>query len=414
MRYRDPLLLGLLIILICGALIGLTWMNYRFSVQNPGGNDFLARWMGARKWLIEGISPYDQRVSLATQEMIYGHPADPEKGEDINHFVYPLTSMIFFAPFGLLEYLPARALWMTVLELSLVGLAIVSMRLVRWQPKPLWIVLLVLFNLLWYHGVRTIVIGQFAAIEALLIVAALLMIRDKKDIGAGILLALSTSKPQMAFLVIPFILIWAYSRRRFYLIWSFFASMLGLFILSLVFIPDWPLQMLQQILEYPSYTRTGSPLDIIAANVPGLSTKLNMILHVIFWIYLFYEWVLAWKKPYRWFIWTALMTLVITNFITLRTATTNYVMLLPVLFLIFKIWRQRWGKFGIGLVGSAIVALLVGLWVLFLGTVEGNAEQPIMYLPLPVVCLVGLWWVRWWAIRLDKIPLEKEITNHIG
>jgi len=63
MRYREPLILILLVLFVVGGVAGLTWMNYRFSVQNPGGNDFLARWMGARKWLMEGISPYDQRVS---------------------------------------------------------------------------------------------------------------------------------------------------------------------------------------------------------------------------------------------------------------------------------------------------------------------------------------------------------------
>ncbi|HNB54970.1 MAG TPA: hypothetical protein PK530_23675, partial [Anaerolineales bacterium] len=62
----------LMIGLLLAAGIGLTIFNYRFAVQNPGGNDFLARWMGARFWLKEGISPYDPQVSLATQQMIYG------------------------------------------------------------------------------------------------------------------------------------------------------------------------------------------------------------------------------------------------------------------------------------------------------------------------------------------------------
>jgi hypothetical protein len=398
-RQKPIFVIIFLVLIIVAALVGLTWINYRFSVQNPGGNDFLARWMGARKWLMEGISPYDPRVNLATQEMIYGHPADPERGEELSHFVYPLTSMVFFAPFGFLDYLPARAAWMTVLELSLVGLVLVSMRLVQWKPKPVWTISLILFGLLWYHGVRTIILGEFAPIEALLVAGTLYLIFEEKDVGAGILLALSTSKPPMAFLIIPFTLIWAYSRHRFSLIWSFFAAFLGLFALSLIFIPNWPVQMLWHLLEYPSYTQTGSPIDIVAASIPGLSVKLNIGLHVAIWGYLIVEWVLGWKKDQSWFLWTAMMTLVITNFVTPRTATTNYVVLLPVLFLIFKVWRQRWGKIGNGLVAFVLMTLLIGLWLLFLNTVEGNAEAPVMYLPLPIFCLFGLWWVRWWAIR---------------
>ncbi|RME58105.1 hypothetical protein D6779_07190, partial [Candidatus Parcubacteria bacterium] len=44
-------------------------------------------------------------------------------------------------------------------------------------------------------------------------------------------------------------------------------------------------------------------------------------------------------------------------------------------------------------------ALFVGLWALFFNTVADHFEQAPMYLPLPLFCLIALWWVRWWAIR---------------
>ncbi len=76
-------------------LVALTIANFRFAEKLPGGNDFLARWMGARYWVQEGISPYDPQVSLATQQLIYGRAADLEAGEDISHFVYPFPAMLF-------------------------------------------------------------------------------------------------------------------------------------------------------------------------------------------------------------------------------------------------------------------------------------------------------------------------------
>jgi len=396
-----------LVLVVLMGLAGLTWANYRFAVQNPGGNDFLARWMGARKWLMEGLSPYDEAVSLATQEMIYGHPADVSKGEDKNHFVYPMTSMVFFGPFGLLEYLPARAIWMTLLELSLAALAILSLRLIRWRISPLRVAVLILFSVLWYHGARTIIIGQFAGIEALLLVGALLLIYRDQDGFAGLLLALSTTKPQMAYLIIPFVLIWAYSQRRFNIYWGFFGSLLVLFLVSLFFVPNWPLQMIWQLMEYPDYTeRIGSLISILASSIPGISRQLNLILVVFFWVYLIVEWVLAWGKDRNWFTWTALMTLVLTNFLVLRTATTNYVMMLPALFMIFKVLEYRWPSAGTWIVWGLIALFLVGLWFLFVDTVQGNLEQPAMYLPLPLFCLFGLWWVRWWSIRPPLMPIE--------
>ena len=130
---RSAFGIVLTLLLICLVVAGLTYANFNFSNLYPGGNDFLARWNGARYWLVEGISPYDERVSRDTQQKIYGHVADPAKGEDKNHFVYPLPSMLFFGLFGLLDYPLARALWMTALELSLIGLAIVGLRLADWK-----------------------------------------------------------------------------------------------------------------------------------------------------------------------------------------------------------------------------------------------------------------------------------------
>ncbi|MBT3392200.1 MAG: DUF2029 domain-containing protein, partial [Chloroflexi bacterium] len=370
--------------------------------------DFLARWMGAHKWLLEGLSPYDPQVSLATQEMIYGRPADPAKDEDIGHFVYPLPSMVFFAPFGVFDYPLARALWMTTLELALAALTLISLRLVAWRPSPWQMALMFLFSVLWYHGARTIIVGQFAAIEALLIAAALLFILREQDGLAGFLLALGVAKPQMLYLILPFILLWAYSQRRFRLIWGFLVSSALIFVISLAFIPNWPVQMIWQMLDYPEYSdRIGSLISIITSPLPGIQPQLNAALWIFLWGYLLVEWVLAWKKGPRWFLWTAAMTLVLTNFLTARAATTNYVMMIPALILIFRVWVERWGKKGQAVVWGVMAVALVGLWVLFIQTVQGNLEQPAMYVPLPLFCLLGLWWVRWWFVRSAFLPAEE-------
>ena len=227
--------------------------------------------MGARYWVIDGISPYDERVSLASQQVIYGRPADISKGEDKNHFVYPLHSMLFFAPFGPLDYTLARALWMTLVEICLVLLAAVSVRLVDWEVRPYKLAALVIFTLLWYHGLRTAILGQFAAINALLITLALLLIIRRQDFAAGMLLALSTAKPQMVVLIIPFVILWALSARRRDIIGGLLVGLAVLMGIFLALMPTWPLQWLRQLLDYPSYTmQTGSPLSMIANTMPGI------------------------------------------------------------------------------------------------------------------------------------------------
>jgi hypothetical protein len=414
---KTPEWLSLVIIsLVLAAGIGLTIFNYRFVEQNPGGNDFLARWMGARYWLKEGISPYDPQVSLATQQMIYGHPADAAQGEDLNHFVYPLYSMLFFAPFGLMEFPLARALWMTGLEISTILLVFVSLQLTGWRTSAFKTVILVLFAVLWYHGIRTLILGQFAGVNALLIGLALLLIQQKQDVPAGILLALSTSKPQMAVLLVPFTLLWAFSTGRRGIISGLLITFGVLMLASFALIPNWFIAMIRQITEYPSYTtytNIDSPLSFLADLMPGIRTTLNGVLHVLAALYLLSEWVLAWGKDQRHFLWTAAMTMVVTNLIAYRTATTNYMMLLPVLFLIFRVWEYRWKGLGVGAVWFTMIVFLVGLWALFLTTVQGNQEAPIMFIPLPFFCLIGLWWVRWWAMRPDRLLFD-ELAARLG
>lgn len=404
---RSTILLIFTFLIVIITLVGLTWANYQYALQNPGGNDFLARWMGARFWVMEGVSPYDERVSLASQQVVYGRPANISEGEDKNHFVYPLHSMIFFVPFGPIDYTLARALWTTVVVICLFLLAVVSLRLVEWQVRPYKVVVLIVFTLFFYHGLRTIILGQFAAINALLITLSLLLIMRKQDFAAGLLLALSTAKPQMIFLLIPFVLLWALSVRRRDIIGGFFIGLVVLIGASLALMPDWPLQWLRQLFDYPSYTlQTGSPLSMIASTMPGIGRQLSVFLHTIFVAYLILEWILAWGKDVRWFRWTALMTIVITNLVGYRTATTNFMMMLPALFLIFSLWEERWHTAGRVAVWASLIILGFGLWPLHLTTIQGNQEQAIMYLPFPFLCLIGMWWVRWWAINPPRVWMQ--------
>ncbi len=394
-----------LLFLTLAVLIGLGFANYQFSLLSPGGNDFLARWVGAHYWVVKGVNPYDPQVSLAAQEMIYGRLADPDKGEDIAHFVYPLTAMIFFAPFGLLPYPIARAVWMTLLEISLPLLVLIGVELARWKPSRKLLAFLMIFSVVWYHGFRSVIVGQFAVIEALLMAAVLLSIQRRQDSLAGILLALSIAKPQMSVLLIPFVLLWAARSRRWELIMWTLGAMTTLVVVSLALINDWPLLWLRQLVEYSDYTFNPTPVSILAGVIPVASRALTYGLTTLLLVYLLWEWVQAMGKGDRWFQWTSALTIVLTNLIPLRTATTHYVVLLPALCLIFCAWDERWGKKGIVLIIFSLSVILIGLWALFMISVEGAIENEIMYLPLPILSLLGLWWSRWWIVRVSSLRI---------
>jgi hypothetical protein len=389
--------------MVLAIITGLGIANYQFVLETPGGNDFLPRWVGASYWLVQGINPYDPQVSLAAQRMIYGRAADPTQNEDIAHFVYPLPSMIFFAPFGLLPYPVARAVWMTLLEIGLALLISVGVQLAGWKPSRKMMALLIIFSIGWYHGFRSVIVGQFAVIEALIMTGALLAVQRRQDNLAGVLVGLSISKPQMSALLILFILVWAIRSKRWELVLWTIGTLTALIGVSLVLINDWPLLWIRQLLEYSNYTSNPTTITILAGLIPSVSVTLTYGLTVLISLYLLWEWVVAMGKGDRWFQWTAALTIVITNIIPLRTATTHYVVLLPALFMIFSAWNERWGKNGRIAIVFSLIVLLIGLWALFLISVEGNIESAVMYLPIPILSLFGLWWSRWWIVRASSL-----------
>lgn len=396
----------ILLLLLVAPLIlaGLTYANYQFSLQAPGGNDFLPRYLGSRAFLLEGTSPYDPSVSQEAQRSIYGRLANPDAGEDVAHFVYPMPVILFVGPFSLLPYPLARALWMTLLQICLPVLFVLGIQISRWRPGPIFTALTLLFSVLWYFGFRAMILGQFAVIEAVLIAAGLLLIQRQMDFWAGLVLALSIIKPQVSFLLFPLILLWGYSRRR----WTLLASMLvfpvilvGGFMLVLV---DWPLQWVYQVLDYPNYTYPGSPVSIIINWFPFGSPLLTSAVSLLLIGYLLWLWYRSYNRDDPVFQWTAAVTLLITQLISPRTATTNFLVLVPGLMLVFGVVSDRWQQAKNLIIGLSMVLLLAAPWLLFLATIMGDREHPIMHIPFPLLLLAALWWVRWWLVRPQAFP----------
>lgn len=398
---RPPLRAALLLALVLVAFAGLAWTNYRFAQDNPGGNDFLPRWVGTRLYLLEGQSPYSAESTQAIQETIYGRSA--EAGEDQALFAYPLYAMLVFAPFAAIEdYALARALWMTTLEIGLFFTALLGMALSRWQPRRGLLIAFMLFALLWYHGARPVINGNAAVLVALLVTGSLWLLRARQDFWAGVLLALSSIKPQMVILLIPFLLIWAVSQRRLNLVLGFGLSMGLLLGVSFVVASDWLFANIAQVLAYSSYTPPGTLAGIFGAWWPQAGQVVGWGFSLFLALMLLLEWWAAFAEDFDWLLWTAALTLVASQFIGVHTTTANYAVLLPVLPLIFAAWQRRLGPRSAPVIWTSLGVLFIGLWLLFFITllpVAQYREHVVMLLPLPLFLLLNLYWLRWWALH---------------
>jgi hypothetical protein len=408
-RLPTELVFALLIALAAIALVFLTWANYRYSVQNPGGSDLLPRWAGTRLFLMEGQSPYSEETTQEIQRLFYGRPA--HNGEDQVLFVYPFYSIFLFSPFALIpDYNIARAVWMTVLEVSVILLVAVSLSLNRWRLSPFMLGVLLLFACLWYYTIRALINANAGLLIALVVFLSFIAIRERRDGLAGLLLALATVKPQMVVLLIALILVWSISNRRWIIFWSFLGNLALLTAVTSLLIPNWIWQNLVQIFAYPDYTLPTTPGEIFAIWMPGVGMRLGYALTVILVATLIYEWRQAWGKDFHWLLWTASLTLAITQLVGLPTATENYMIMFPALLMVFAAWDEQWRSFGKLLIFLSYFLFFFGVWWLFLVTLE-RGEQPIqgliMFFPLPVFLLIGLYWVRWWVLRPEQPLLDR-------
>lgn len=400
-RYFSYLLF---ILILTTVLVGLTWVNFRYSMQNPGGSDFLPRWLGTRLFLLTGESPYSDQTSEQIQQQFYGRTASPE--EDQVLFVYPFYSIFIFGPFALIpDYNIARAVWMTALEIAVLGIALIGIRLSRWKPGPLGLGLLLLFALLYYYDLRALINANASILVALLVFTAFIAIRANEDAWAGFLLALATIKPQMVVLLLVFIIIWSISNRRNLIIWSLLGNLALMIAISSLLIPDWIWQMLRQVIAYPDYTLPNTPRAIFLEWLPGVGEQLGWGLLILMTATLIWEWRLARGKEFRWFYWTANLTLVGTSLIGIPTATENYIILLPCLLLVFSGFAQEWGTYGRFLIVLSYLLLSFGIWWLFLATLQVGdqpVQNPSLFFLLPVYLIFGLYGIRWRILRPER------------
>lgn len=371
----------------------MVWGTYAFFTSKvPGANDFYPRWRGAQLYWQDGVDPYSQEASEAIQQGIYGRLATPE--EDQLLFVYPFYTTFLLWPLVNLDYAWVQAIWLVIVQFSIVGGVILGLRLVNWRV-PLWLLaVLLLWSIIFYNSTRTIILGQFAGPIFFCTVGTLLALKHDRDTLAGFLLSWTTLKPQMSYLLIPALLIWAIGQRRWRFIAAFAVTMAVLAGLSFLFLPTWLTGFIDQVRYYPAYTITGSPLWVITGYYwPQLGKPVEWLLIALLLGYLLWQWR---KLPglaavSTEFLVIISLTLIVTNMIIVRTATTNYIIMYLPLLLVLKWLSQRWRW---GQLSTALLLILgaVGMWALFLGTIQGDLEHPITYLPLPFLLLFALIW----------------------
>ncbi|MCX6054426.1 MAG: hypothetical protein NTZ74_05840 [Chloroflexi bacterium] len=385
----------------------MTLANFQFSKNNPGGKDFLVHWTGTRMFLLKGISPYSDQTALEIQTSVYGRPAI--QGEHELRVATPLYSIILFVPFAIInDFTLARSLWMTLLEFSIVGIVYLSAQLQLSKMKNRTVVVYSLFGIFFYHGIRPLINGNPVIIITLLILCAIVAIYKGNDEIAGLMMALSTINLQNVILVLVFILIWALIKKRLKILSWFFGSMALLVGLSVVLLPDWIQQNYREIVRYSSYNLPGSPGAVMVTWWGDIGSRISIGLTVLLTVLLIFDWWQIKIMRSKQFVWTAMVTLSLSQWIGIQTDPENFILLYPGLFLGLHLLWERWNDRAVGLIFTILAVLFIGVWVLFLSTINYEyqpVQNAVMFFPFPFVVIALLYWSGWWVKNSNKINL---------
>ncbi|MBN2386752.1 MAG: DUF2029 domain-containing protein [Anaerolineales bacterium] len=388
---------------------GLIWANTVYARQNPGEKAFLIPWLAGRTFLSYGESPYGEPASQRAQVIYYGRLA--EAGEDPLRLYLPFYIELGYLPFSLIpDYALARGLFTLVIEIALIGLAILSLRLTGWRPGRLLLPFFFLLFLLWPPVLRLLLDAKPVIFAALAAAGVLATLRAEQDEVAGGLLVLVACQPDIAAVFLLFIVWWIAYSHRWRVIWGFLMVVVVLSAFAFFLLPDWFMPFLRGLYSLVRHNPGLSPGRIMADWWPAIGTRLGWLLTAGLAVVLFLEWRFARDKSWRHFLWTVCLTLAVSPLIGIPISLDYYAFLMLPLTLLLALFNERWGRpRGWGVGGYVMILLLALFWSWFslLDAFDAFAALPAtLFLIFPFFLLVGLYWVRWWAIRPPRTWLE--------
>ena len=188
----------------------------------PRGNlsDLYPRWLGARELLLHGRDPYSAEVTRDIQIGYYGRPLDPSRPDDPHDaegFAYPVYVVFFLAPTIAFPFAVVQKCFFWLLVVVALATTLVWLRVLRWDVSlgiQLTLLALTLGSLTVMQGLK---LQQISLMVAGLVAIAIALLVTDHAIAAGILLALSTIKPQLVWLLLFWLAIWTLAdwRRRY-------------------------------------------------------------------------------------------------------------------------------------------------------------------------------------------------------
>jgi hypothetical protein len=172
-----------------------------------------------------------------------------------------------------------------------------------------------------------------------------------------------------------------------------------LLLLSFLLLPDWIMPFVRGLYWHTIHNPGLSFYRLLGSIWPVVGPRLGWALTAFLLVMLFVEWREVCYKDFRHTLWTVCLTLAITPLLGFPLAVNDFAILVLPLFLIATILGERWpGRRLRGPAGTVLVAAWIALW--------GLALAPGLAPLLPILLVIGLYWIKWWAVRPPRTALE--------
>lgn len=234
------------------------------------GNDFYQVWLTSRQWLRQRRDPYSEEMTREIQTGLYGRPLDPNRPSDPvdrRVFPYPAFADLLFWPAAEFPFELVRVAVVGMLAALTVASVLLWLRAFDRRLSAKWVAVILLLMLCSYPALEALFAAQLGLFVAFLLAASLVVLQRNRFLLAGILMAITTIKPQITILAIFYFLVWSTHdwrlRGRFCI--GFFSTLILLVGASLIVLPNWIHSWAHTILAYRHYTRPPLVTEVLTS-----------------------------------------------------------------------------------------------------------------------------------------------------
>ena len=363
-------------------------------------SDLYPRWYGSRELLLHGRDPYSPAVTWEIASWTYGRAVELERGQgnqgedrlDYPLFAYPLYVAFILSPTVCLPYPKVESLFRIIMP----SLAFLSVPLwlsaLRWKCDRSTIGALALLSFGSFPTLENVYMQQPALLAAACLAASASALVRNRLFMAGALLAWATIKPQFVFLLVPWLMLWAFSdwESRKKLLQGFGITTLLLVGLSEIFLPGWIREFIDGVLAYQRYTGNISILTLFFRKSGGAIVSVGLVAGLALFL-----WQLRHDRAGSdSFNLSLCSVLVVTLMIIPTMYPTGQILLIPCVFFALKKFSTIWAEGRRARRAYVAVSALIGWqWV-------SSSALMLAALAIPLTTIRKLW-----PVPVSPLPL---------